>query len=292
MIRKKILLISLVLIILIPLQHKSSSANNIRKKEVYSVTKPPIYPILANAFRAIIVYLGQEYLSYKLEGVFEYLEGNLSSFAKQHLKKVWSTYDDFQKRGKTNHQNIYINHYHQCEICSKIGEIITRDEFSINIENLQNQINRINSQSAEKISNLENRMNKELLKIDYRFISLEENLIKIENQVHINSTDIKKQGEQIADNKKNIAEWSLPRIIILRDKNYEERITPVIYKHCKDCKIVIRDITISKSPSIVLINNRMSQLAESISRETKIEIIPYKNTGIIGYDDFDIIIFL
>ena len=248
-------------------------------------------------FYSILRYLGKAYLGYKVGQAFEYVENKLSSKAKSHVVKTWSAYDRYS--GHDNSSSVgksikrsFDNHYSKCELCRGLGKILTKEDLETEVRQLENQIIRLNSITNSRIDKLESELFSEISIINSRLKDLENRTTKIEYNVENNSRNIENNSRRIQINTDDIAEYSKPRVLILT-VNKDSENYKALYRAIYD-KFEVRSnqIQLSKSPQVVIINRRMKSVGNRIAKAMKLYVVNYENTGLNGFEDYDILVFL
>jgi chromosome segregation ATPase len=171
------------------------------------------------------------------------------------------------------------------------------------MNSLRIKVNNINITTNQRINDLENQLNQRLRNLDSRFTSMEKIMSQIRNDVNSNRNDINNNRSNIAKNNRNIRsnsgrisenesdidDHAKPRILIIRGPNYNRDNYEQI---SNEGNYIVETIEspAHKRGRIVLITNRMIRVAENLSNRTRLEVVKYKESGLFGFDQYDIII--
>lgn len=267
--------------------------NNCSTGEIHSEeTLDQKYTGLLTALRSFIYFLGREYLSYKLEDIFEYLENKLVNHTKIHFEKTWITHESQRKSNQEKIISVFHDHYLECNICQGVAHLImnqvNNEEIRNNMERFQMQINNINSITEQKINYLESLMNQRLKEIDRRFISMEHEVQQIKDKM----IDFKTRLDGLEGDYKDFFKYAMPRIAIFQNKIYNENIFFDFRNNYSKFNIEIITGVPKQKISVVLVSKRQSRLAEELSSRYKLPLVDYKTTGLYGFEHFDIILIL
>ena len=218
--------------------HTTHSHNDVsaHKCEVKNEMRNPIaYSFLRNLAKAYLEYNLGKVFNYIENRILEYIQNRSSSHVKEHITRVWSTYDELKAEYSPRKHSSFDKHYNECHICSGIGELLTKKEFENNLRAVEEEMSRINKVTNQRITQLEQKLEHELKEIDRRFISLEQTVRSLEEKIMINEHILDEHEERIEKIQADIARYSKPRILVFTSRagrfSNEYKISSLVRKY-------------------------------------------------------------
>jgi len=258
------------------------------------------------AIYAILKYLGRTYLAYNVSKVYRYLENKATGLVSGHVKKIWGTYEDIERQvGPSNNvaKKAFDNHYHNCKVCKGVADLLTKEEFNTSIRSVELKIAKLNKSTNLQIKRLEEKFSNDLIRMGQRLDGIEQilssNGMEIANnrrrlqahdiQIQQNRQGIANNLQGINQNRNDIDDWSMPRILIIQPSRFSS-INNELRTLISRCKVHKIGLSIGRKSQVVINNGRMTKLAENIANILNVRTTQYRNTGMNGFDYYDIII--